>query len=88
MLASDLGEELRHIFDKLLVLKLDLILITANFVEVVHVELGYNKSTCLTKDDMFECLKYRGRTISSKALRLWILKEHVGGINLELLLLP
>jgi hypothetical protein len=59
-------------------LKLDLILVTTNFVEVVHVELDYKNYTCRTKEDMFECLKYRGSTISSKALRLWILKEEVG----------
>lgn len=33
------------------------------------------KCTCLTNDDILECLKYLGKTISSKALKLCILKE-------------
>ena len=44
-------------------------------MKVIHVKLNDGKDTCLTKEDMLECLKYWGRTISSKAFRLCILKE-------------
>lgn len=44
-------------------------------MKIIHIELNNKSDTCLTKEDMFECLKYCGSTISSKARKLCILKE-------------
>ena len=64
MFSFDLGEEIRSVFDKFLVLELYLVFISSNFMEVVHIELNEDDFTCRTKEDILECLKYLGNTIS------------------------
>lgn len=76
MFPFDLGKQVGAVFEKEVVLELEIVFVAAHLVEVVHVELGGRGGTCLTKEDMLECLKYCGRTSYSKALILWILKEH------------
>lgn len=56
-------------------LEFEFVLVSAHLVKVVHVQLNQSMSTCRMKEDMFECLKYWGRTISSKAFMLKILNE-------------
>ena len=70
MLTFDLREKFGFISDKFIVLELNLIPISSYFMEIVHIELYEMRFTCLTKEDMLECLKYLGRTTSSKARRL------------------
>ena len=37
------------------------IVVLFDFVEVVHIELGDRKCTCLTKEEKLECRKYFGK---------------------------
>ena len=75
LFSAYLNKKLRSIFFEFLVLKLNLVLITSHFMKIIHIELNNKIHTCRTKEDMFECLKYWGSTISSKARKLCILKE-------------
>ena len=56
-------------------LEFKFVLVSAHLVKVVHVQLNQSMITCRMKEEMLECLKYWGRTISSKALMLKILNE-------------
>ena len=46
-------------FEEIFVAEVDAVLISTNFMEVVHIKLNIKgKGTCLTKDSNFPCLKY------------------------------
>ena len=70
LFALDVGKKVGSIFDEFLVLELYFVLVAPNLVEAVHIKLDRGLFTCLTNEDMLECLKYLGSTTSSKARRL------------------
>ena len=78
MFAPYLGQQVCSVFYEFVMLELNFVFVSPDLVEAVHVELSREKGTCRTKDDMLECLKYLGRTISSKALTLWMRNELTG----------
>lgn len=71
----DLVQQLRPLSPEFFMLKLKFSLRPSNFVETVHIQLSNLMLTCLTKEERFECLKYCGNMIYSKALISWIIKE-------------